>query len=321
MRKIEWTQETWNPIVACSKVSPGCDNCYAERQAYRNMLCLGAAQGPAGPTYEAYECAVAYEVADPNHDHTPVKSLGWSGWTFLIEEVLQKPLKRKKPTMYFVCSMSDLFHEDTSFEDIDKVFAVMALCQQHTFQILTKRPMRMLEYMTQLKAGARFVGKAATKQTSSTEAGDVASGRASSSTPMLNVWLGVSAENQEYADKRIPILLDCPAAVRFVSVEPMLGPVRLDTLCAAEICNGRFGVNALYPEAAHVDWVICGCESGPGRRPMSVDWAIDLRRQCKEWSVPFFMKQMNYSNSDKVNKGICGFPEYLRVREWPEVQA
>jgi len=311
--KIQWTQETWNPIVGCSKVSPGCDNCYAERQAYRNMLCLGAKPGVFNPTYDAYECAVSYEVASFPHDMRPSKSLGWSGWTFLIEEALQKPLKRKKPTMYFVCSMSDLFHEDTPFEDIDKVFAVMALCQQHTFQILTKRPMRMLEYMTQLKAGARFVGKAATKLTGSTEAGDVASGRASSSTPMLNVWMGVTAENQEYADKRIPILLQCPAAVRFVSVEPMLGPVEIFGFFPQSYANDTCFEDGL-------DWVICGCESGPGRRPMSVDWAIDLRRQCKDWNVPFFMKQMNYAKSDKVTKEICGFPEYLRVREWPEVQ-
>lgn len=307
--KIQWTQETFNPIVGCSKVSPGCDNCYAERQAYRNLLCLGAVSGNATDTYEAYEAAVAYDVANYPNDMRPAKSLGWSGWTYLIESALRKPLKRKKPTMYFVCSMSDLFHEDTPFGWIDQVFAVMALCPQHTFQILTKRPMRMLEYFSDDSLYARRVYAAIQRLP----------GHEKSYThsrlnfPLRNVWLGVTAENQEYADQRIPILLKCPAAVRFVSVEPMLGPIEIPGFLPQSYANHTCHQGGL-------DWVICGCESGPRRRWMNPNWAEYLMKQCRDAGVPFFMKQY-CTHRGRVVKKLEEIPEYLRIREWPEVQA
>lgn len=295
MSRIEWTDETWNPIVGCSKVSPGCDHCYAEKQAYRNLLCLQSDKfnsDSAHETHNAYETACAYEYSEDCDDLGVIgakitKSYGWSGATALNVSALDKPRHLKKPRRIFVCSMSDLFHEDTSMVSIDRVFMVMQQCPQHTFQILTKRPMRMLEYLSNLeRLGFKW--------------------------PLPNVWIGVSAENQELADKRIPILLQCPAAVRFVSVEPMLGPVVMgeDYLCHDGNCAHERGL----------DWVICGCESGPQRREMSSAWASDLYAQCRTAEVPFFMKQMEWAG--RVVKSVDKFyPYYLRVREFPEVGA
>ena len=267
MSRIEWTEQTWNPIVGCSKVSPGCDNCYAEKMSQR-LARMGSTEN-----MEAYTSAIDWSNFDV--------PLGWSGNTVFVESALKKPLKRKKPTVYFVCSMSDLFHEDTPFEWIDKVFDVMANCPQHTFQVLTKRPARMMEYFAKWKTFPDM--------------------------RLTNVWLGVTAENQEQADRRIPFLLRIPgAAVRFVSVEPMLGPVEL-----------KLETGTLKPETG-LDWVICGCESGPGRRPMHWSWAKSLADQCHSAGVAFFMKQM--VRDGKVVKALPGLRPGLRIREFPELK-
>jgi protein gp37 len=241
----------------------------------------------------------------------------WTGRVELIEKKLDEPLRRKKPTTYFVNSMSDLFHEKLPTEAIDKIFAVMALCPQHRFQVLTKRPQRMLEYVT---------GFAVTESDLIPPFGPAphADGllAALSNWPLLNVWLGVSCEDQATADVRIPLLLQTPAAVRFVSYEPALGPLNLSPWteegleCSA--CNWRGWEDQAKrvddpPEDWHFDcpkcgeicahtpiselmgeglnWIIAGGESGPKARPAHPDWFRSVRDQCQAAQVPFFFKQ------------------------------
>ena len=228
--KIEWTDETWNPVRGCSLVSDGCRHCYAMKQAHRFSGKGGKYEGltelgPDGPR--------------------------WTGKLRMVPELLDLPLRWKKPRMIFVNSMSDLFHGDVPFDFINHVFSTMFRCPQHTFQILTKRPERMLDYVSR----SAFLSNA----------------------PFDNVWLGVSVENQKAADERIPLLLQTPAAVRFVSAEPLLGPINL-----------RFPTGKNPNQDT---WVIVGGESGPGARPMHPDWASSLRDQCNGAGVPFFFKQ------------------------------
>jgi len=184
---------------------------------------------------------------------------GWTGKIILAESQLEKPLHWREPRMVFVCSMGDLFHEDAPEEYIKQVFDVMGKSAPHTFQILTRRPARMLNILTK-------------------------SAWWNNDTPR-NIWLGVSVENQEAADERIPILLQIPAAVRFVSAEPMLGQMNLRQYLADQPPYSIFeGLPAL-------DWVIAGGESGPGARPMRPYWVRNLRDQCQEAEVPLFMKE------------------------------
>lgn len=252
MSKIEWTEKVWNPVVGCSKVSPGCANCYAVNMAHRHSSNPNLSGDYHGLT-----------VKHPNGQ------IDWSGKVRCLDHRLELPLRRKKPTMFFVNSMSDLFHEDVPDEFILDVWDTMNECRQHTFQILTKRPRRALEFSAwfqnldiERKQAREWAGRAA-------------------SVALPNVWLGVSVENQQTADERIPLLLQTPAAVRFLSCEPLLGPVDL-----------REYVPTMRNEGyVCVDWVICGGESGPKARPMHPDWARGLRDQCQAANVPFFMKQ------------------------------
>ena len=236
MTTIEWTEQTWNPVVGCSVTSPGCKNCYAMRMAHR----LGA--NPATPHYAGL---------------TQMSKGGpvWAGRvTTAPDHIWEAPLRRRKPTTYFVNSMGDLFHPKVTDAQIVRVFAIMALCPQHRFQMLTKQPARMRDWM-----------------------------RAHASDPeggWDNVWLGVSVEDQTRANERIPILLDTPAAVRFISAEPLLGPV--DLLNAIGL--GKRLKNEM-------DWVIVGGESGPASRPMNPAWAQQIRDDCAAAGVPFFFKQ------------------------------
>jgi len=277
--KIEWTEATWNPIAGCSVVSPGCTNCYAMRQAHR----------------------LASNPATPHYAGTTQMSRGGPVWTGKIgvapDKVLTAPLRRRKPTTYFVNSMSDLFHEAVPDEVIDRVFAVMALRPQHRFQILTKRPDRMRGYVSSLHAMAVTEGRVEKAAEDMTEAMGYDGGGASSRVfeavhdGLRNVWLGVSIEDQRRADELIPHLLATPAAVRFVSAEPLLGPVDLK-LWLRPITIKRSGVIGpprLFSPA--LDWVIAGGESGPGARPMHPDWARTIRDQCSAAGVPFFFKQ------------------------------
>ncbi len=264
--KIEWTEETWNPIVGCSKVSPGCNHCYAERMAKR-LKTMG--QGK----YSG--------VVDDN---------GWTGRTYFADlTAINEPLKWKKPRTIFVCSMGDLFHKDVEFNWILKVMYMIDKCQQHTFLLLTKRPERMREFFQDWVPNPFCLDE-----------GDLS-----------NVWCGVTAENQEWADKRISILLDIPVAKRFVSIEPMLGPVNLtqinidqDRTITHNVLTGipyDWDYGEEFPEnrIEKLDWVICGSESGPSRRPMDIDWVRNLKNQCFKSNVPFFFKQ-RYEGKKKL---------------------
>jgi protein gp37 len=224
---------------------------------------------------------------------------------------LDQPLRWRKPRRVFVVSMGDLFHKDVPDKFIDRVFAVMALSPQHTFQVLTKRPARMAEYVQLMIGGRRHLGDALGEIGYEGFAGRLAIVRAFGVKfgtiaeppyrPFPNVWLGTSAENQQAADERIPTLLQTPAAVRFVSCEPLLGPVDLRpwlpfVMPPHDEIDEDPRVVGYPPESAFRDadklrWVICGGESGPNARPMHPDWARSLRDQCQRAGVPFLFKQ------------------------------
>lgn len=251
---IEWADATWNPVVGCSIVSPGCTNCYAMRQAARLLDKAGSHYE--GPTRTVNGNAV------------------WTGKVALApDRILTQPLRWARGRRVFVNSMGDLFHESMPDAWIDRVFAVMALAPQHTFLVLTKRSARMRAYIDAAAHGER------------------------DQWPLPNVWLGVSAEDQQRAAERIPDLLATPAAKRFASCEPMLGPISLRWLAAfpenaptTAMKPGAAGTNEL-DGLRRLDWIIAGGESGPGARPLHPDWARALRDQCVAAGVPFFFKQ------------------------------
>lgn len=305
MSDIEWTDETWNPVTGCTKVSPGCAHCYAETFAERF-------RGVPGHPFEQ-----GFDLK-------------------LWPERLTKPFTWKKPRKVFVNSMSDLFHEDVPFEFIDRVFAVMALSPQHTFQVLTKRPERMREYVQSRvpSAECRVGIILAALGLGASQPGDV-------EWPLPNVWLGTSVENQHWADIRIPELLATPAAVRFLSCEPLLGPLDLRPWLTRVPTSGDgwrlTGGTALAIADIVLDWVIVGGESGPKARAFDLAWARSIVAQCREAGVPVFVKQLGWRpylelgpgspNAVKVvhfldlksRKGgdMAEWPEDLRVREWP----
>lgn len=278
MSKIEWTDQTWNPIIGCSKISEGCTNCYAEKMAYR-LRCMALAK-------ESFDTLDYY--IDTVND-----SGKWNSNTFFIESVLEKPKKRKKPTTYFVCSMGDLFHESVSFDDIMKVYSVVAECRQHTFIWLTKRPLQMYNFFKYLGIQIMEAGFSP-EPIDSTNLFDYFE-------TLPNLILGVTAENQEQASKRIPILLQIPAAKRFVSCEPLLSSINLtewlhDSSCLIEeyqICT------CSEPREVCIDWVIAGPETGPRKRPMDINWLISLRDQCKSANVEFCDKKDTLKKANK----------------------
>jgi protein gp37 len=256
--KIEWTDTTWNPTTGCDKVSPGCDNCYACGLAKR-LKGMGSAK---------------YQ-----NDGDPRTSGPGFGLT-VHPDTVNDPFTWKKPRKVFVNSMSDLFHDDVPNRFIAEVFAVMAATPQHTYQVLTKRHGRMRSLLRDgtFRAAVEIYLANRLRVT-----------EAELSWPLPNVWLGVSVEDQKWADIRIPALLDTPAAVRFLSCEPLLGPVDLEQSLAS-----REASRALpdMPLARYwIDWVIVGGESGPGARPMDPAWARSLRDQCQAGGVPFHFKQ------------------------------
>ena len=248
--KIEWTDATWNPITGCTKVSAGCKHCYAERD-WKRLVHLPAYHGRA---FTDVACHPAR---------------------------LDQPLRWKKPRRIFVNSMSDLFHPDVPDAFVDEVFAVMSLTQRHVFQILTKRPDRMRAYMRRIDASPLLLDIA--RRVISNTRG-ILSFRYDFAWPLPNVWLGVSVEDQATADERIPLLLQTPAAVRWISAEPMLGPV--DVQAAINRMPWRIGGGD-----AGLHWVVVGGESGPKARPMHPDWARSLRDQCAAAGVPLLFKQ------------------------------
>lgn len=205
------------------------------------------------------------------------------------EDRLYEPMSWKKPRRVFVCSMGDLFHEDVQLDWIEQIFERMREYDLHEYMLLTKRPSRVLEYWKWRKE--IWLG-----------------GHMTSRWPN-NVWLGVTAENQRTADERIPILLQTPAAVRFVSVEPMLGPVAIQTYLPATLPRLDRAISGT--RGADLDWVICGGESGPGARPMHPNWARSLRDQCATARVPFFFKQWGGGNKSRKLEGFVheAFPD------------
>jgi protein gp37 len=237
--RIEWADSVWNPVTGCSPVSEGCENCYAKRMSKRLAGRCG------------YSKDEPFKVT-------------------LHPDRLGQPLRWKKPRRIFVCSMGDLFHEDVDDGFLCRVFEAIAVAEQHTFMILTKRPERMREFFMRCVHGI-----------------------------WDNLLLGVTAENQQRADERIPILLQIPAVRRFVSVEPMLGPVNpVAALDAAIVIEGKVEIPAVDGIDNWLHWVICGGETGPGARPMHPDWVRSLRDQCQSAGVPFFLKQMGEWKSE-----------------------
>lgn len=234
---IEWTEQTWNPVTGCTKVSPGCKNCYAETMAMR-LKAMGA---------KGYENGFQIQ---------------------LRPEKLQEPLKRKKPTVYFVNSMSDLFHESVPDSFIDEAFRVMAEAKQHTFQLLTKRAARLASYF---------------------ETRDLSD----------NVWLGVSVEDQQYGVPRIDELRKVNAAIRFLSVEPLLEDL------------GQIDLTDIH-------WVIVGGESGARARPMQQSWVESIQSQCESAGAAFFFKQWGGWGADGVRRHKKTNGRELNGRTWDE---
>jgi len=317
---IEWTDATWNPVVGCSRVSAGCDHCYAVGMTRRlEGMSKAAGFGLTGHRAENYR-GLTIELPQAAVDRgCGVNGRHFNGEVRCVEEALEVPLRWKKPKRIFVNSMSDLFHPKVPFEFIDQVFAVMALSPQHTFQVLTKRPERMAEYLSQTpretmsrprRVGAQMGEFAADWPVSRVARCERTAG--CPHWPLRNVWLGTSCEDQAAADERIPYLLSCPAAVRFLSCEPLLGPI---DLCRA-LCNLKqfaFAVSDAHAdgflsigeaEAAigrhrlergqrpMIDWVIVGGESGPGARHCDVESIRSIVLQCGAAGVPCFVKQI-----------------------------
>lgn len=333
---IQWTDRTWNPVRGCSVVSPGCVNCYAMKQAHRFS-----------------------GVGKPYQGLTKQTSAGpqWTGAVRGVIPALNAPLRWKKPARIFVNSMSDLFHEAVSDEWIDQVFAVMALCPQHTFQILTKRADRMRAYMVALDRAIRIPTETFPRWKSEAESilqkrGDINS-VVTHQWPLPNVWLGVSVENQKYADERVPMLLQAPAAVRFISAEPLLGPVELtyNRMCGAMGWGPPAPPRRDKPAtedpsqlrwvlgAKAISWVIVGGESGNCARMLDTTFARSIVKQCAAAGVACFVKQLGAKPEepspgawntahrqpmvlrDRKGGDMAEWPADLRVRQFPAVPA
>lgn len=232
--QIEWTDETWNPVRGCSRISEGCRFCYAERMAARFSK-----EG------QPYEGLSENTSAGPR----------WTRKIKLVEEALDKPLRWKKPRVVFVNSMGDLFHEDIPLDFIQRVFDVMNKASIHTFQVLTKRSQRLKELSSQLNWGQ-------------------------------NIWMGVSVEDEKVSS-RIDDLRECGANIKFLSLEPLIGPLANMNLQG-------------------VDWVIAGGESGPGCRPIKKEWVTDIRDQCLDNSIAFFFKQWGGVQKKKNGRLLDG---------------
>ena len=316
---IQWTDETWNPVVGCERVSPGCAHCYAKELHDKRHKAFVAGK------------AVAPQYAEPFET------------VQLKPERLDYPLRWRKPKRIFVNSVSDLFHDDVPDEFIAQVFAMMALASWHTFQVLTKRAARMRSLVNSKEFRelvAAFVSHFALEHSDPQNrrrddlratAPDVEYDDAA--WPLPNVWLGVSVENQRFADERIPLLAETFAAIRFLSCEPLLGPVYIDF---DDIANRSW-------DGRRIDWCIIGAESGKDARTFCVRWAASLMRQCFAAGVCRFLKQLGarpvvtdltgWRCAAEVAPDLSGYalklrdrhggdpdewPHELRVREFPD---
>jgi protein gp37 len=332
---IEWTDATWNPIRGCSRVSPGCENCYAERTAARF-----------GGKGLAYEGLATIGKNGPR----------WTGKVKLVREHLADPLRWRRGRRIFVNSMSDLFHESLSFETVAAIFGVMAAAPHHTFQVLTKRPERMAAWFAWhaeevRRRDLRYERWRVCEDAALEHIEDLPAIGCLQPWPLPNVWLGTTVEDQARADERIPHLLRTPAAVRFLSCEPLLEAIsfrpRCDTL--HEKLDALESGDASRPAMLDgIDWVIVGAESGPGARLFDLAWARSIVEQCKTAGVPVFVKQLgarpvanvkptgNFRTNPRTNKrelevlaevlqldcrkgnDPAEWPEDLRLREMPE---
>lgn len=347
---IAWTESTWNPLRArqpdegqlakvpragwsCVRVSPGCTHCYAATMNKR----LGT--------------RLDYTVPD----NARVKH-------YVSEHQLLEPLRKwKSARRVFVCSMTDLFGEWVADEQLDHIFAVMALTPQHTYQVLTKRPERMRAYVTSRTPLGRYEAARRLLERQMVASIPGWTGHAIYTQPLPNVWIGVSAEDQQRADERIPLLLDTPAAVRWVSAEPLLGSIDFHGLgmpcCGVPYEDSRVQPDGSCDWCGHrynpidqlLDWIVVGGESGAKARPFDIVWARSIRNQCREAGVAFFMKQLGAKPTsvatrdaqdaarllgesrarvarigrllDRKGEDPSEWPEDLRVREYPAVSS
>lgn len=286
--KIEWSETSWNPVRGCSRVSEGCRQCYAERLAGR--FCSDTyAQNP----------FVKKTISPPFVGFVDPKTKMWTGKVELIESKLLEPLHMKKPRRVFVNSMSDLFHENLANSAIDRIFHVMQTARLNIFLVLTKRPKRMYEWWTEHRTLV--------------------------SHPLPNVDLGISAEDQKNYDARLEWLLRTPTVVRFLSLEPLLGPINMGLFGT---CPKDWGIGC-RPVGDLLDWVIVGGESGPHARPCQLEWIESIVEQCRQAEVPVFVKQLGtkpryrevpYPLMKDPRKGgdMEDWPRNLRVRQLPE---
>ena len=322
--KISWSQFTWNPVVGCSKVSAGCDGCYAMGDSPHRFASKYDRDGVIVLRGTAKKPGLTWVPRSPEG-----KSLGkgaqWTGEVRCLPWMLDVPLKRKKPTTYFVNSLSDMFHESLAGSEegrrfIAAIFGVMAACPQHTFQVLTKRPDKAREWFEWLDAkGSNQWLFCATESLRYVEARFARTTKIADPTgpwPLPNAWIGTSVEDQRAADERIPELLRVPAALRFLSVEPLLGPLDLgewigvtDTcgactnrreFIANDHCDACGSKGCMVTTWGHdqsdagppIDWIITGGESGPKARPCEVAWIRSVVEQCKDAGVPVWVKQL-----------------------------
>lgn len=258
--KISWCDATWNPVVGCSPVSEGCENCYAKAMAQR------------------------FNGGDFNVKFHP--------------ERLEEPLKLKKPSKIFICSVSDLFHPEVNFHQVDAVLDIVFTCRKHTFQILTKRPERALEYYQKIENKIKKIGTQDYPITNFI------------SSP--NIHLGVTCETQKRADERIPFLYQMPVTQKFISFEPLLEKVDIIKSIPFEFyCNRDDWPK--YNITGGISYIIIGCESGPKRRLTKLEWVYSLVEQCKEAGVKIHIKQLEING--KVTSDIEKFPQDLQIRE------
>jgi protein gp37 len=300
---IEWCDRVWNPVTGCTKVSPGCAHCYAEGIADRFW-------STQYPPVETFPTSFFPDGRRPR------------AFTDVMTHAtrLDQPLRWKKPARIFVNSMSDLFHDDVPDDFIDQAFAVMALAPQHTFQVLTKRAERMRAYIQSRAEKTSFHVRLHAILTNARNEGSTPQ----HSWPLPNVWLGVSVENQLVADERIPVLLHTPAAVRFISAEPLLGPVNLTRIehvgpgatgtCFLDVMKGQgCSIGGVWPYG-RLDWVIVGGESGPQARPCDICWVRAIVIRCQAAHVPVFVKQLGSDPRDAAAER-----DDMCAREtWPE---
>jgi protein gp37 len=280
---INWTDSTWNPVLGCTRVSPGCDSCYAISQARIRA---------ANPNPKV---AAAFEGLTDRADGR----LDWTGRVNLLPERLQQPLRWRKPRRIFVNSLADLFHHGVPDEFIADVFAVMTLTPWHTYQLLTKQHGRMRSLLNSEDFGnlymIRYERLAEDFHVFGSQRWRDWLDTWEPSWPLPNLHLGVSVEDQHWADIRIPALLRTPAAVRWVSAEPLLGAIdlrhHLAGYCLEHDFPAGFCVQRNHPGVRHLNWVVCGGESGAKARPMHPAWARQLRDQCIAAGVPFWFKQ------------------------------